>query len=83
MYAVRKLTWGRALSLQLGAGVGVDFAVQTNFFKSGSSPFHDDSLQKVAEAFLPQREPSLPDVVIEINTSLRSRYPTTRDRQAI
>ena len=38
---------------------------------------------KVAEAFLPQREPSLPDVVIEINTSLRSRYPTTRDRQAI
>ena len=42
---------GRALSLELGAGVGVDFAVQANFFKSGSSPFHDESLQKSPRRF--------------------------------
>ena len=32
---------GERFCLQLGAGVGVDFAVQANFFKSRCCPFHD------------------------------------------
>src|SRR5579863_8645746 len=32
--------FGAELGLQLGAGVGVDFAIQANFFKSGCCPLH-------------------------------------------
>jgi len=35
------MTSGKPCCLQLGAGVGVDFAVQANFFKSGCCPLHD------------------------------------------
>jgi hypothetical protein len=33
---------GERFGLQLGAGVGADFAVQANFLKSRRCPFHDD-----------------------------------------
>jgi hypothetical protein len=46
LIALSQATSGRKkkedFRLQLGAGVGVDFAVQANFFKSGRCPLHND-----------------------------------------
>jgi hypothetical protein len=42
--------------LELRAGVGVDFAVQANFFKSGCSPLHDFSPMSF-RASLPRNVP--------------------------
>jgi hypothetical protein len=65
--------------LELGAGVGIDFAVQANFFESGLGPLHDDDLQESSKRRSLRRDVSLPNRGGEINPSL---YPETRRGQA-
>jgi hypothetical protein len=67
-----KRTWGNEFGLELGAGVGVDFAVKANFFESGLGPLHDDDLQESPKRRSLQRGVSLPKNSAEINPSLYS-----------
>jgi hypothetical protein len=60
---------GRAFLLQFRAGVGVDFAVQANFFKSRCCPLHDDFSQLSFRESNREREISIADPRDEINTS--------------
>jgi hypothetical protein len=71
---------GRAFLLQFRAGVGVDFAVQANFFKSRSCPLHSVP-QYIVPRLNRERSASIAHPHPEINTSTRNFRRPTRTPQ--
>src|SRR5271166_1291939 len=70
---------GERYRLELRAGVGVNFAVEANFFKSRSCPLHDDFPQLLRH-WSAERGVSLADARSQSNPPKRKNFTSSVER---